>query len=93
MKSLRVTSALFADDTTIVGMSGEIDEGVRAVKEVMNKWEEKNNDDKEEILEFGTEEGADVRVLGSWVNAETDVKNRMKRANGLWWRVKKWLNR
>ena len=32
-----------------------------------------------------------MRVLGSWVSAIADVKNRIKRAKGLWWRVKSWL--
>ena len=41
-----MTCALFADDTAIVGMSGDIDLGVRAVKGLMNKWEERNNDAK-----------------------------------------------
>ena len=91
VKSVRVSSVLFADDTTIVGMGNEIDEGVNAVKEVMGKWEERNNDDKEEVLEFGTNEGGKVRVLGSWMGAEEDVRNRIKRANGLWWKVKGWL--
>ena len=52
-----VSSALFADDITIVGTRGELEEGVGAVKEVMGKWEERNNEDKEERLEFGTAEG------------------------------------
>lgn len=88
---MRLTLGLFADDTTVIGMSGEIDEGVRAMKEVMGKWEERNNDTKEEVLEFGTEEGGKVRVLGSWLGADEDVKMRIKRASGLWWRVKRWL--
>ena len=90
-KSVRMSCGLFADDTTIVGMSGELDEGVRVVKRVMNEWEERNNDAKEEVLMFGTEEGGRVRVLGSWVSAKVDVENRIKRANGLWWKVKSWL--
>ena len=57
----------------------------------MNEWEERNNDAKEEVLMFGTEEGGRVRVLGSWVSAKVDVENRIKRANGLWWKVKSWL--
>lgn len=89
--SVRVSSALFADDTTIVGLKGEMNEGVRAVKEVMSKWEERNNEDKEEVLEFGTEDGGEVRVFGSWLSAKADVRNRIKRAGGLWWRVKGWL--
>ena len=61
------------------------------MKSVMNEWEERNNDAKEEVLEFGTNEGGNVRVLGSWVSASADVNNRIKRANGLWWKVKAWL--
>ena len=34
---MSLTCALFADDTTIVGMSGEIDEGVNVMKSVMNE--------------------------------------------------------
>jgi hypothetical protein len=85
---VKVSLALFADDTTIVGVKSEIDSGVRAVKEVMNQWEERNNEEKEEVLEFGTEEGGEIRVLGSWVSSEVDVNNRIKRAGNLWWRVK-----
>ena len=50
-----MSCGLFADDTKIVGMTGELDEGVRVVKSVMNEWEERNNDAKEKVLEFGTE--------------------------------------
>ena len=57
-KSVRMTCGLFADDTTIVGMSGEIDQGVRAVKSVMNKGKKGNNDAKEEGFEFETNEGS-----------------------------------
>ena len=84
VKDVWLSSALFADGTTILGMSGEINEGVNDVKEVMGKWEERNNDEKEEVLDFGTREGAEVRVLGSWVNADVDVSNRISRANGVW---------
>ena len=35
---------LFADDTTVVGKKGEMDESVRSVKEVMGRWEERNNE-------------------------------------------------
>jgi len=88
VKRVVMSSALFADDTTILGVKGEMDEGVNAMKRVMGKWEERCNDAKEEVLEFGTDEGANVRVLGSWVNAEKDVSSRIRRANGVWWRVK-----
>ena len=48
----------------------------------MERYEEKNNEDKEEILEFGSEEGKKIRMLGSWMGAEEDIKikNRKQRA-------------
>ena len=83
-----VTMSLFADDTTIVGRRDEIEEGTEIVKRIMEEFEEKNNDDKEESLEFGSEEGKKIRMLGSWVGPEEDIKNRKKRAGALWFRVK-----
>ena len=47
---------------------------MRRVKEVMGRWEERNNEDKEEVLEFGTEEGDEVRILGSWMGEKEDVR-------------------
>ena len=85
--SVSITSALFADDTTLLGKKGDMDENVRVTKEVMSKWEECDNADKEEVLEFGTNEGANVRVLGSWMGAE-DINNRKRQAGMLWGRVK-----
>ena len=90
-KGVTITSALFADDTTIIGRKRELEEGVEKVKEVMGRWEERNNDDKEERLVFGTEEGGEIRVLGSWLGAEADRKNRIRRAGRLWGQVKGWL--
>ena len=79
---------LFADDTTIVGERRELGRGVDRMKEVMGRWEEKNNEDKEEKVEFGTEEGGKIRILGSWIGGKEDVYNRIKRAGGLWWKVR-----
>ena len=87
-KEVRVRLVLFADDTTIVGEKGELGRGVERMKEVMGRWEEKNNEDKEEKVEFGTEEGGKIRILGSWIGGGEDVSNRLKRAGGLWWKVK-----
>ena len=47
-KEIRINCMLFADDTTVVGTKGEMDESVRRAKEVMGRWEERNNEDKEE---------------------------------------------
>ena len=69
----------------------EMDEVVRMAKDDMSKWEERDNAEKEEVLEFGTEEGANVRVLGSWLGTKEDISNRKRRAGMLWGRVKEWL--
>ena len=90
-KEIRIDCMLFADDMTVVGTEGEMDESVRRVKEVMGRWEERNNEDKEEVLEFGTEEGDEVRILGSWMGEREDVKNRIRRAGMLWGNVRGWL--
>ena len=83
-----ITTSLFADDTTLVGRRDEIEEGTEIVKRIMEEFEEKNNEDKEEILVFGSEEGKKIRMLGSWIGPEEDIKNRKKRAGTLWFRVK-----
>ena len=44
VKSVRVSSVLFADDTSII--VGMTDESVNVVKRVMNKQEERNNGTK-----------------------------------------------
>merc|ERR1712212_416221 len=54
----------------------------------MGGWEEKNKEDKEEKVDFGTEEGGKVRILGSWIGGKEDVNNRIRKAGGLWCKVK-----
>ena len=78
----------FVDGTTNVEMSGKTHEGVRAVKTLMREWEKYNDDAKEEMLEFRTNEGGSVHVLGSWLSMSADEIMRSKRANCLWWKVK-----
>ena len=56
-----------------MGNEAEIEEGVRITKEVMSKNEDKNNDNKEEILNFGGEESGKIRMLGSWMGWKADV--------------------
>ena len=89
--SVRISELLFADDTTLVGEWREMESGANEVKEVMNKFEEKNNEGKEEVLEFGSDQANEIRMLGSWVGAEADGKKRIKRASGLWASVKERL--
>ena len=90
-KTVRITSSLFLDDTTIIGMKNELEDGVREIKRVMNKFEEKNNEDKEETLAFGTPDSEEIRMLGSWMGPEADIRNRIRRAGGIWGRVKRQL--
>ena len=75
----------------ILGRRDELEEGVRAIKDVMEQFEERNNENKEEELIFGTEEGKKIRMLGCWIGADEDVKNRIRRAGMLWNKVKKQL--
>ena len=50
-KEVRFRELLFVDDTTIVGMKEELVVGVITMKEVMNKFKERGNDQKEESLD------------------------------------------
>ena len=61
-----LTSSLFADDTSIVGETREIDDGTRITKEVMSQFEEKNNDDKEVRGVFGTDNANALQTLDIW---------------------------
>ena len=83
--------SLFADDTTIIGTKSEIDSGVNSIKTVMRRFEEENNEDKEESLKFGEEESEAIRMLGVWMGPDADNKNRIKRAGGLWAKIKNQL--
>ena len=86
-----INMSIFADDTTIIGRRNEINSGVEEVKNTMARFEEINNNDKEEELIFGTEEGKGIRMLGSWIGAEADIRNRKRRAGALWHKIKNQL--
>ena len=85
---VRITESLFADDTTEIGEKDELTVGLQVVKEVMGRFEERNNEDKEEALDFGSDEAGEVRMLGCWVGWQNDVKNRLSRAGKAWFAVK-----
>ena len=87
-KKIRIDKGLFADNTNLVGRKKEMTEGLKAVKEVMDKFEERNNEDKEEEIIFGTEESNKIRILGSYLGPGEDVKQRLKRAGATWVKVK-----
>ena len=88
MKEVRFRELLFAVDTTIVGTKEEMDGRVNVMKEVMGRFEERSNGQKEECLDFCMEESDSIRVLGSWVGTKEDVNMRLRRAGGLWAKVK-----
>ena len=79
---------LFVDDTTIVGTKEEMDGRVNTMKEVMGRFEERSNDQKEECLDFYMEESDSIRVLGLWVGTKEDVNMRLQRAGDPWAKVK-----
>ena len=74
-KELEITLSLFEDDTTIIGERRELNEGVQIVKDVMESFEQKNNEDKEEKAIFGTTEADEIRMLGCRLGHKQDVKN------------------
>ena len=59
----------------------------------MKNFEEKNNEEKEEKLEFGKDGAGGIRMLGVWIGAKGDIKNRKRRAGGLWAKVKRRLTK
>ena len=83
-----IDKSLFADDTTPTGKKKELDRGIDIIKNEMSRVEEANNEDKEESLVFGTEEGGSIRMLGSYIDSKCDLKQRMKRAGNAWRKVK-----
>ena len=87
-KRIKVDKELFADDTSVIGHRKEMEIGVAAVKEVMGWYEERNNEDKEEEVLFGKEEGGKIRMLGTWLGPDDDIKQRKKRAGAAWFKVK-----
>ena len=83
-----VEKSLFADDTTAVGEKKELSVGIEVTKTVMGSFEERNNDDKEESLEFGSDESGRVRMLGTWLGWKEDVDKRLARAGKSWFALR-----
>ena len=87
-----MTSAAVArTTTTVVGDEEELEEGVEIVKRVMGDFKERNNEDKEERLEFGKEGSGDIRMLGCWMGWSEDVKQRLARGRKAWGKLRKRL--
>ena len=88
-KNTTLTMSLFADDTTIIGMNDEIDEGKQIIQKVMGEFEERTNESKEEKIEFGARDSEEIRMLGTYMGNEHDTKMRIKRAARTWMHIKK----
>ena len=88
---IKMDKSLFADDTTVVGNVEEVEQGVETTKEVMGRFEEKNNEDKEEVLMFAEEDSGQIRMLGSWMDWAADVKKRLERGSKAWFKTRKRL--
>ncbi len=65
-----------------------MDQGVEVTKRAMTRFEEKNNDEKEEFLDFGTVEGEEIRMLGCGMWWKRDGENRIARARKAWFKLK-----
>ena len=88
-KSTTLTMSLFADDTTIIGMSDEIEEGKQIIEKVMGEFEKRTNESKEEKMEFGTKDSEEIRMLGTYMGNEHDTKMRIKREARTWMQIRK----
>ena len=66
-KNTTLTISLLADDTTIIGMSDEIEEGKQIVEKVMGEFEERTNESKEEKMEFGAKDSEEIRMLRTYM--------------------------
>ena len=86
-----ITDSLFADDSTLIGWSEELKEGKETIKKEMMKFEEKRHDGKEETIWFASETAENTRMLGTLIGKKKDREARIRRANGAWAKVKKWL--
>ena len=67
-----------SDNTTIIGERRELNKGVQIVKHVMESFEQKNNEDKEEKAVFGTTKADEIRRLGCWLGPKQDEKIELK---------------
>ena len=74
----RLKEALFADDTTLYGEKDGMIHGKGIVKSSMGSFEEQCHDGKEEHLALGTQEGGEIRMLGTWVGRRQDLEQREK---------------
>ena len=87
-KNTILTMSLFSDDTKIIGMSEEIEEGKQIIEKVMGEFEERTKESKEEKMEFGAEDIEEIRILGTYMGNEQDTEMQIKRAARTWMQIK-----
>ena len=84
------TLSLFADDTTVIGHNDEVEEGKRIVERCLLEFEEQTNLDKEEKMVFGDEKNnTEIRMLGTWMENNSDTTKRFQRAGKNWATIKR----
>ena len=74
---------LFVNDTAVLGVKGEMSESVIRVKIGDGHVGRKNDEENEEVLQFGTEKGDEVRNIRSWLGEKKDMTIRIRRAGKL----------
>ena len=82
-----IDNALFADDSTLLGLLEEL----ASEKEVIKAETLKFHDGKEEVIAFGCETSAKTRMLGTMLGKKEDRAARIKRVYTAWTKVKRWL--
>ena len=66
--------SLFADDTTIIGMREEVEEGKQIIEKVMGEFEERTNESKEEKMDFGAKDSEEIRKLGTLIGKMNTIQ-------------------
>ena len=59
--------SLYADDTTSIGMSDEIEEGEQIIEKVIGEFEERTTESKEEKMEFGATDSEEIRIYTEYI--------------------------
>ena len=90
-EGLLLSESLFADGTTLIGWTQELNTEKEVVKKTLGECEEKCHDGKEENVSFESGEIANTRMLGTRIGLKEDVEARLKRGYHSWSKVKQWL--
>ena len=66
--------SLFADDTTIIGMREEVEEGKQIIEKVMGEFEERTSESKEEKMDFRAKDSEEIRKLGTLIGKMNTIQ-------------------